>query len=332
MLPRKGSRTRAAGCASARSGHVEQQMAAELAPAELAEELVDVGGQARVLGRRKACGVPDLARADLAETQMRREPRGAVAVGPVAVAGVAGDAVVEERLKSRLGGGLAGLSSSRAGRRPNPGGSARVPSLRACRRRAPPDPCSVFGAGNGFGGSPSDCTRRQNGVNTRRPRFSLLRIWSGEARSSPAKRCAAMPSSVSAAATWSSTARCGACAISFQYTASAPDLAGDGRDHLSRWSLAQHERGTSLEQACLQGAQRLRQPPSGRAAQRPNARRAVVEHVKDRNRCVRLGGCGQGGMIGKAQVVAIPNDGGHARIGSFEFLNLCRGLCPLMRS
>ncbi len=40
-------------------------------------------------------------------------------------------------------------------------------------------PLSVFGAGNGFGGSPSACTRRQNGVNTRRPRFSLLRIWPG---------------------------------------------------------------------------------------------------------------------------------------------------------
>ncbi len=35
---------------------------------------------------------------------------------------------------------------------------------------------SLFGAGSGFGGSPRPCTRRQNGVNTRSPRFSLLRI------------------------------------------------------------------------------------------------------------------------------------------------------------
>ena len=81
-------------------GDVEQQMTAELAPAEFAEELVDVGGQARVLGRRKARGVPDLARTDFAETKMRREPRGAVAVGPVAIAGIAGNAAVEERLEA----------------------------------------------------------------------------------------------------------------------------------------------------------------------------------------------------------------------------------------
>ncbi len=88
-------------------GDVEQQVAAELAPAELAQELVDVAGEARVLGGGEAGCVPELARADLAEAQMRRQARGAVAVGPVAIVGVAADPVVEESLQQRLCGGFA---------------------------------------------------------------------------------------------------------------------------------------------------------------------------------------------------------------------------------
>jgi hypothetical protein len=42
-------------------------MPAELAPTQFAEELFDVAGEAALLGRREAGGVPDLARADLAK-------------------------------------------------------------------------------------------------------------------------------------------------------------------------------------------------------------------------------------------------------------------------
>jgi hypothetical protein len=80
-------------------GDVGQQMAAELAPAEFAEEFVDIAGQRRVLGRGKARGVPDLTRADLAAAQMRRQFRGAVAIGPVAIAAIAGHAGFEERFE-----------------------------------------------------------------------------------------------------------------------------------------------------------------------------------------------------------------------------------------
>ena len=52
---------------------------------------------------------------------------------------------------------------------------------------------STFGAGNGSGGSPDDCTRRQNGVNTRNPRPSLLRTSVGLTSRSPAKLCEATP-------------------------------------------------------------------------------------------------------------------------------------------
>ena len=182
-------------------GDVEQQMTAELAPAEFAEEFFDVGGQARVLGRGEARGMPDLTRTDLAEAKMRREPRCAVAVGPVAIARVAGNAAVEERLERVLARRPRPAANCRAGRRPNPAASARASSPPACRLATFATPLSVFGAGNGFGGSPSACTRRQNGVNTRRPRFSLLRIWFGDASRSPGKRCVTMPISLSAAAT-----------------------------------------------------------------------------------------------------------------------------------
>ena len=93
----------------------------------------------------------------------------------------------------------------------------------------------------------------------------------------------------------------------------------------------------ALLQARLQRAQRLRQPPARRAAERPNARRSVVEHVRRHaTGACDLGGCVQGGMVGKAEVVTVPDDGGggrHARIGSIEFPeSFCLGLRPLMRS
>ena len=53
--------------------HVEQQMPAELAPAQFAEEFIDVAREFRMLGGGKACRVPDLPRADFTEAQMRRK-------------------------------------------------------------------------------------------------------------------------------------------------------------------------------------------------------------------------------------------------------------------
>ena len=91
------------------------------------------------------------------------------------------------------------------------------------------------------------------------------------------------------------------------------DLARERGDDRRRRPLAQHQRCPPLTQARLQGAQRLRQPPSRRAAERPNARRLVVEHVNERNRRVRFGGCVQRGMVGNAEVVAVPDDGGVMR-------------------
>ena len=121
-----------------------------------------------MLGRGEARGMPDLTRTDLAEAKMRREPRGAVAVGPVAITGIAGNAAVEERLEPCLRRRLARLPG--VAQPPAQSGLAgssfqsSSPSLARLAR-----PLNRFGAGSGFGGSPSACTRRQNGVNTRRP-------------------------------------------------------------------------------------------------------------------------------------------------------------------
>ncbi|MHC2196306.1 hypothetical protein ACVJF1_008939 [Bradyrhizobium diazoefficiens] len=54
-------------------GVVVEEVAAEFAPAELAQELLDAGPERRILGRGEARGVPDLPRAELAEPQMRRQ-------------------------------------------------------------------------------------------------------------------------------------------------------------------------------------------------------------------------------------------------------------------
>src|SRR5581483_9764054 len=85
---------------------VMEQMPAELAPAEFAQEFVGIGRQGGALGRSKARRVPDLPRADLAKAQMRRERGRAVAVGPVAIAGISFEAVGEEALETLLGSGL----------------------------------------------------------------------------------------------------------------------------------------------------------------------------------------------------------------------------------
>src|SRR5271168_5198201 len=52
-------------------GHVEQQVPAEFAPRQFAQELVDVACEPGTLGGGKTRGVPDLPRADLAEPQVR---------------------------------------------------------------------------------------------------------------------------------------------------------------------------------------------------------------------------------------------------------------------
>ena len=83
-------------------GHVEQQMAAEFAPAQLAQELVDVARQGRPRGRGKARGVPDLPRADLAKTQMRRQPDVPSRSGRSRWIGIAGHAGFEKCVEPGL--------------------------------------------------------------------------------------------------------------------------------------------------------------------------------------------------------------------------------------
>src|SRR5262249_37877844 len=86
---------------------VEQQVSAELAPAQFAQELLDAARQAAMFGGGEAGGGPALPRADLAKAQVRRQRRGAVAVGPVALARVALHAINEKGLEPGLRGLLA---------------------------------------------------------------------------------------------------------------------------------------------------------------------------------------------------------------------------------
>ena len=183
--------------------------------------------------------------------------------------------------------GLAGLSRSRASRTAQSG--AVGSSCQLCQRdrlRGSARPLSFFGAGSGFGGSPSDCTRRQNGVNTRRPRSSLLRMSAGAASRSPGKICESTPIALQAPLQ-----------LPWQRLDAAPARSRSRtprRRRLSRASsamtlaagpLRSTSERASARKACLQRAQRLRQPPACRAAERPRRWRLqrvafLVQHVE----------------------------------------------------
>src|SRR4029077_11754910 len=97
----------------------------------------DVAGQGRAPGRGKARCVPDLTRADLTEAQMRRQVGGAIPVGPVAFAGIAGHTVFEEGREPGLRRCLAGIPGVAQARGPVRRYGFEVPAFQrvACRAR-----------------------------------------------------------------------------------------------------------------------------------------------------------------------------------------------------
>ena len=99
------------------------------------------------------------------------------------------------------------------------------------------------------------------------------------------------------------------------------DLARERGDDRGRRSLAQHQRRAPLTQARLQGAQRLRQPPSRRAARAAECpalcRRARKRHATDA--CALAAAC-SAGWSERRRSSRYQTMGGHARIGSIEFL------------
>ena len=87
---------------------VEEQVVRELAPADLGEEFLGVALRSSRFagGTGMLEGVPDLARPDLAEMQMGREPRCRGPVRPVAVLGVTGKAAADEIIEPLGGAGF----------------------------------------------------------------------------------------------------------------------------------------------------------------------------------------------------------------------------------
>ena len=209
---------------------------------------------------------------------------------------------LQPRLRSRF----ARLPARAQAARPVRRGRLQLPILQPVARDTRGRDKRV-GAGSGFGGSPSDSTRFQNGVNTRRPRPSLLRMVSGAASRSPGcggRRCRW---SASAAASSAATARAGAMAMSLKYTASALVWRASFGDDRRGRATAQDQRGAALAEAPLQAAQRLRQPPARRAAERTNPWAAFVEHIDAEHRSAAACRRGQGRVVGKPQIVAKPD-------------------------
>jgi hypothetical protein len=67
-MPPRETAERGLQTARVEIGHIEQQMPAEFAPAELAQEFICVPCERVAFGGCKLRGMPDLARADLTET------------------------------------------------------------------------------------------------------------------------------------------------------------------------------------------------------------------------------------------------------------------------
>ena len=235
-----------------------------------------------MFGCGEARSVPDLARADLAETQMRRQPRGAVAVGPVAVAGIAGNAAAEKRLEGGLCRGLA--------RRPVVAQAAGP--IRLARLKLPvlqPVGGEVCHAIQRFrrGQRLGRIAQRQHPPPERceHAQAPIFLVPNLARRSQEVAREAVRGNA--------QVGQCGGELIFHRLVGRLRDLvpidcvsaglAGQRGDDRGRRSLAQYQRGAPLAQARLQGAQRLRQPPSRRAGWRPNARRLFVEHVNGNN-------------------------------------------------
>ena len=83
-----------------------------------------------------------------------------------------------------------------------------------------------------------------------------------------------------------------------------------GEQRLGRIAGAQGERAAALANTPLQAAQAVMQPPAAGAARRPLAGGVVIAHVNRRQRLRVAMRRAQGGEIGKAQVLAEPEDGG----------------------
>ena len=176
-------------------------MPAELAPAEFAQEFVGIAGARRLIGGGKMRGVPDLARTDLAEAQMRRKAGGAVAIGPVAVFGIAGETDLQKIRKPPLARAFAG----------RPGFAQAAGPIGASWFKAQ--------AFDRFACKAWSCAQvRRSGQGARRrahhlhapperredpqaPAFLGLQVFGGVARRSPTKPCASIPRSRSDVAT-----------------------------------------------------------------------------------------------------------------------------------
>ena len=185
---------------------------------------------------------------------------------------------------------------------------------------------SRIGAGSGCGGSPDLSTRRQNGVNTRKSPAFLVADVDGchqEIAGKAVSGDADLPEA-------------GRELFGHRLMRRLRDLvpehgvgAGLARelgDDPSRRPRAQHQRHTERAEPFLQRAQRLRQPPARRAAERTRGRGAecralLVEHVEaDHRRAGRRSGV-QGGMIGKPQIVAEPDDAGSGGVAGHRTVN-----------
>ena len=308
-----------------------QQVVAELAPAQLAEERAGGPAQSRRLlfvpARRShgglqvdpgllECstdGVPDLPRRQLSPVQVRRETGTAVQVGAVAVGGIAGEPHAQKRLEAPVAVDLARL--------PQLGESTRPRAYRLVSQSAEREPVR------------SVRRRRQSGRRRHRLVGRAGRQAGaperGEDRVGPAVLLAhgeRVREQVHLAGHHGLDARRPQgrrerpVVVQFvRVEALPPDdgagsrRASEGRDHVHRVAAIDQEPRPEPAQCVVQAPQRVPEPPARGAARRPGAALPWFPDVHRQERAAAAGGppgrLQQGRVVAQAQVAPQPHHG-----------------------
>jgi hypothetical protein len=267
---------------------VRQDLVEEVAPAELATKGVRAGAAAEAL--------VELARGDAAEVQVGRQPRGALARQGVVRVAVAAHAVGEEaphplaarplaagqRLRDLL------LQSERGQRRQpslaHPGRQRRQPARRAQHRPA-------------LGAKPGAVKRREHRV-----RPAGLGAWRLVDDAEPG-----VQHEIGHPRVASRRERTG---VGSGVDSRGADLAGQPREFALGSPVPDDEAAAALAQRMIQIAQALEQELRPRPGRVAAAQETIVE-AEHRDHATVLERRVQGGVIGDAQIPAVPEQGGH---------------------
>ena len=291
LVVRASARTRAAGTAGrCPGGATARRRRSPARPARC--------GSVSAPGDRRAQVGQQRARVDLAVLQVRRQPRGAVQVGPVAVGAVVVQRVGHEALPALAGGLLADVRQLDAG---------QVRLVRQALRRPPTSPAQPAGGGPAGAGQPRSRQARKNGVNTWYGVPSALVTEPGPTAYGDPVRTSGRPAAASAASARSSRSRPYGPASALTCTgARRARRPPPGRRPPGRPRAPPGRRRTRASNAASERTSQARRGAPAGPSSAGRGRTAAAPGRRRRGRRV------QGRVVVQAQVAAQPQDGvGH---------------------